>query len=59
MLVDSRDDDEYTMVFTNELDKITAFETDDKVANTRNYDIVFRESDALSVWVDLADEVDF
>jgi beta-lactamase superfamily II metal-dependent hydrolase len=59
MLTEARGDDEYTMLFTNRLDKIRRFVRRDRRNNDRNYRIDNRNSGDLSVWVDLADPVDF
>lgn len=59
MLTEARGADEYMMVFTNRLDKIQRFIRRDRRNNDRNYRIDNRNSGDMSVWVDLADPVDF
>lgn len=59
MLTESRGADEYTMAFTNRLKKIQNFARRDRRNNNRNYHIDNRDKNDLSVWVDLADQVDF
>lgn len=59
MLTEARGAGEYTMVFTNRLNKIQNFVRRDRNNNNRNYHVDNRNQNDLSVWVDLADPVDF
>ncbi len=47
------------MMFTNRLQKIQNFVRRDRNNNDRNYHVDNRNQNDLSIWLDLADPVDF
>ncbi len=54
-LTSARGQARYTMYFTNRLQKIVDFVRDDRRDNNRNYDVVYRDENYWSTWVDLGD----
>ena len=59
MLTRARGRARYTMHFTNHLDRLEEFVDRDRDNNDRNYDVVFRDPDFTSTWVDLDEELDY
>lgn len=59
MITTARRSAKYTMWFTHQLSHIEDFVDQDHANNNRKYDIAFRESGATSLWVDLAEALDY
>lgn len=59
MLTAARGASRYTMYFTNRVADVDAFLDSDQRDHNRNYDVVYRDDDYFSVWVDLGDDLTF
>ncbi len=59
MLTSARGQNRYTMYFTNRLEKIERFVRKDRRENSRRYDVVYRDDNYFSTWVDLGDELTY
>ncbi|HVJ85358.1 MAG TPA: hypothetical protein VM452_06915 [Caulifigura sp.] len=59
MLATARGTAEYTMWFTHRLDHIEDFVEQDRANHERHYEVMYREGDEHSLWVDLEEELTF